>query len=132
VATSGGGCLRVHEDSRRTAWCDLFPELPGDLNIFAVRPGARTCWHRHQRQADHFRVLSGAIRFGRWRDPRQVWYHTFDSPEVGFYVEPGWWHGYECVSEIPAVLIMYLDQKFDPSDEERCGEEEVQWYPLVV
>jgi dTDP-4-dehydrorhamnose 3,5-epimerase-like enzyme len=132
VWDEGGGQVRTHTDERRAALCNLFPELPGDLNVFYVQPGQRTAWHRHQRQTDHFRVLSGTIRFGRFKDPSMVWYYTFDSPNSDLYVRPGWWHGYENIGETPAVLLMYLDQKYDPSDEERMSEAEVPWEPETV
>jgi quercetin dioxygenase-like cupin family protein len=119
--------VRVHSDERRTAYCDLF-DTPGDVNLFIVKPGQRTCWHRHCRQTDQFRVIRGTIRIGvlEERGPR---YLDVSDPGELLWVEPGHWHGYENPTTEDAYLLMYLDRKYDPTDEERMSEAELPWYP---
>jgi dTDP-4-dehydrorhamnose 3,5-epimerase-like enzyme len=119
--------VRVHVDARRTALCDLFQNTPGDLNLFVVKPGQRTCWHRHQKQTDRFRVIKGEMRFKYWKDRDQVWSVDLDTIEQELTILPGFWHGYENVGTGPAYLLMYLDRKFDQSDEQRLSEEEMPW-----
>jgi len=121
--------LRVHSDERRTAYCALF-DTPGDVNLFIVNPGQRTCWHRHQKQTDEFIVIRGKVRFQCFKtDPRRDGMERVDivlhGPEQSFPVQIGWWHGYENVGDEPAYLLMYLDRKYDPTDEERMGEDVV-------
>lgn len=119
--------MRIHTDARRDAFCDLF-NTPGDVNLFIVQPGQRTCWHRHGKQTDQFRVLRGSVRiqcFNGWMRSDD----TLSSPEQLVVVPPDWWHGYENVGSEPAYLLMYLDQKYDPTDEERLSEEEMPWLP---
>lgn len=121
--------MRVHSDERRTAYCDLF-DTPGDVNLFIVNPGQRTAWHRHQKQTDQFRVLRGTIRFGVTGGPYPApIYETLDGPERAICVMPLIWHGYENIGTGPAHLLMYLDRKYDPSDEERMSEAEMPWAP---
>lgn len=118
--------MRIHTDERRTAYCDLFNQPDGDTNLFIVNPGQRTCWHRHERQTDQFRVLSGTVRFQKiLHGVRSSAILT--SPHGAFTVQPGWWHGYENIGQEPAYLLMYLDRKYDPTDEERAGEDIVPW-----
>lgn len=115
--------MRVHADSRRVAYCDLFPEgTPGgDVNVFVFNEGARTYWHRHQRQTDRFFVAKGLLAVSTTRGPGlPVTEHVLREGET-LVIRPGLWHGYECLLH-ETVLVMYLDQKYDPTDEERMDE----------
>jgi quercetin dioxygenase-like cupin family protein len=120
---------RIHTDERATRYCALFDQPGGDTNVFIVKPGQRTCWHRHSSQMDQFVVVGGRIRFGTF------W--PGESPEYcllkrGDYIriEPGFWHGYANTrTDCSAVLLMYLSQKYDPTDEERMSEDEMPWRP---
>jgi dTDP-4-dehydrorhamnose 3,5-epimerase-like enzyme len=121
--------LRYHEDERRQAFCDLF-DTPGDVNLFIVKPGQRTCWHGHRKQRDQFRCIRGSILvqtiFGTTRTQ-----HLLDAPAKHVVVFPGVWHGYENVGTEDAYLLMYLSRKYDPTDEERMSEDEMPWHPQV-
>ena len=123
--------MRVHVDERRAAYCALFDEagLPGDINVFKINKGAITCWHRHQKQTDRFFVVKGRILFQHFKygqEDRESEMLTdrgdpiWDAP---CRIPPGYWHGYEALED--SILIMYLDQKYDPSDEERATPEEL-------
>jgi dTDP-4-dehydrorhamnose 3,5-epimerase len=101
------------------------------VNLFIVQPGQRTCWHRHERQTDQFRVIKGKIRFGLIKNGMHSYYTYANQPGWKMTVEPGVWHGYENVGTEPAYLLMYLDQKYDPSDEERMTEEFCPWSPAL-
>ena len=116
--------MRIHCDKRRDAYCDLFDTPDGDVNVFYIKPGERTCWHRHQRQTDQFRVLRGEITIGMIEDGVHK-YYTYNSPRWLLTVPPGTWHGYENAGKGEAILLMYLDQKYDPDDEERS--DEIPW-----
>jgi len=120
--------VRVHVDERRTAYCDLF-DTPGDVNLFIVNPGQRTCWHRHQKQTDEFIVIRGKVRFGFYIDGLPPSYGVLDNPEESYYAFPNVWHGYENIGDEPAYLLMYLSRPYDPTDEERMSEDEVPWSP---
>lgn len=126
--------VRIHADERRTAYCDLF-DTPGDVNLFVIQPGQRTCWHRHQKQTDQFRVIRGSLRIGwiatEWNGapiPLEPHYITLSDPTETVRIFPTYWHGYENVTDGPAYLLMYLDQKYDPTDEERMSEDVVPWW----
>lgn len=118
--------FRKHIDTRATRFCDLFP-TKGDVNLFIINPGQRTCWHRHQRQTDYFRVISGKMRFGRVDEQGNHTYSIFDRPDWRFRVTPNQWHGYENIGTGQAWLLMYLSQKYDPTDEEFMTEAAIPW-----
>lgn len=107
--------MRVHADHRRTAWCDLFPTLPGDLNVFSIKKGQATYWHRHQHQTDRFFVARGAVRFQWWNGDSRYGMTLYPGDEP-VTIPAGYWHGYKALE--PSLVVMYLDQKFSPADEE--------------
>jgi quercetin dioxygenase-like cupin family protein len=122
--------VRYHEDERRQAYCDLF-DTPGDVNLFVVKPGRRTCWHRHRWQTDEFRVIRGTLLMQRSRGGNDRVAHTLDNPRQRLTVFPGEWHGYENIGTEDAYLLMYLSRNYDPTDEERMSEDEMPWHPQV-
>jgi quercetin dioxygenase-like cupin family protein len=115
--------MRVHADHRRIAYCDLFPEgTPGgDVNVFVFNEGARTFWHRHQYQTDRFFVAKGLLSVRTSLGPGQPSTDHYLSDGDSLTILPGLYHGYECLMH-ETVLVMYLDQHYDPSDEERLEE----------
>lgn len=111
--------MRVHSDHRREAYCDLFPALPGDVNVFVFHAGADTHWHRHQRQTDRFVVVKGSLQVDVVNPAGETAAHFLRAGDE-VTIPPNHWHGYTCEEE-GTVLVMYLDQKYDPTDEEQCA-----------
>jgi quercetin dioxygenase-like cupin family protein len=116
--------VRIHIDRRRTAYCDVFEGLPGDCNVFLLEAHKPSGWHRHRKQTDQFFVARGTVMFGQWRDGDPVTYSILHAGEA-YRIPPGVWHGYE--GQVESVLVMYLDQKYDPTDEEVTTFDEVPW-----
>jgi dTDP-4-dehydrorhamnose 3,5-epimerase len=91
-------------------------------------PGVIKAFHWHRRQTDFWYCVGGNIRVGLV-DLRQ------DSPTQGeqmsiclgewsrkvLKIPPGVAHGYQVLGNVPAQLIYYVDQPYDPQnpDEER-------------
>ena len=119
--------MRIHEDKRRTAYCDIFTGLPGDVNVFLLRPSEPSGWHRHAYQTDQFFVAYGVVQFGLWRDGQTPEYQILRRGE-SLTIQPGVWHGYQAL-RWGAELVMYLDQKYNPEDEHETSFEEVPWDP---
>ena len=117
--------MRVHIDERRAAYCALFDDagLPGDINVFKINKGAITCWHRHQKQTDRFFVVQGSLLLQAIYPDGVRDKLLLHSQLSGTKIRPDVWHGYEALED--TILVMYLDQKYDPSDEERATPEDL-------
>jgi hypothetical protein len=64
-----GGFIKISADDRRTAWLEVFKgsNMPGDLTVTWVEPGAILAWHRHEHQDDWMLVVEGTLKVGLWR-----------------------------------------------------------------
>ena len=118
--------MRHHLDGRAERWCDVFEFLYGDVNVFELYAGRPSGWHRHQYQTDKFFVAEGEVVVGWWsEDHPPVYLHLHRGARLT--IRPNTWHGYEAPNG--AVLVMYLDQKYNPDDEETKPFSEVPWSP---
>ena len=118
--------MRVHRDRRRAAYCAIFDGLPGDVNVFLLEAHKPSGWHMHRHQTDQFFVARGTVTFGTWVGEWGPEYETIHAGET-YQIPPGVWHGYEAQSE--SVLVMYLDQKYNPEDEAKVDFDQVPWAP---
>ena len=128
--------MRHHEDDRRNGFFDLFPTPEGDVNVMVVRQGSISAWHRHQQQTDYFFVASGTMRFRVCetvgQEPINV---TVTGPsEQVVAIQPNVWHGYQNVGESAAIVVHYMDRKFNEEtpDEERAAANPALWQRVVV
>ena len=119
--------MRISEDARRLAYCDVFEGTPGDVNVFLLRPSQPSGWHKHQFQTDQFFVAFGCVMVGTWRDGELPEYGILRKGE-SVTIPPGTWHGYKALGW-GADLVMYLDRKYDPTDEYVTSFAEVPWSP---
>ena len=120
-------------DDRRTAFFDIFTDAtPGQVNIVRLRRGVICGWHRHQKQTDHYFCVSGVVKVGMMTESEEggaVFFGVLDAHHpIPLAIAPDTWHGYTALTE-EAVLLQYLDRKFDASDEERksVAEMGVDW-----
>jgi dTDP-4-dehydrorhamnose 3,5-epimerase len=118
--------MNISSDDRRLAFFNLFDVTPGQVNIVRLYPGSICAWHRHQKQTDYYFCVAGVVKVGMVdtsipTSPLVSAWETLDAhlPRI-LTVPPGIWHGYTAIGD-EAVLLQYLDRKFDPSDEERCS-----------
>lgn len=111
--------MNTHTDDRRIARFDLFPDLPGSVNVVTLIPGAICAWHRHHRQTDLYYCAEGLVKVGLSFPPAGPEFVVLKEGDPVFEVPVGMWHGYACVGNDPAVLVQYLNRKHDISDEER-------------
>lgn len=124
--------IRFHADERANRWCDLFEGTPGDVNLFVLKPGQVSAWHRHREQTDQFIVVDGAVEFGMYTDGDAVPNFITVPYNIGnkLAIHPGTWHGYKNIGETDALLLMYLSHKYEDGwDEERRTLEEMPWKP---
>jgi len=119
--------MRFHQDDRGIRYCDIFEKMKeGDINITVVYPGAIAAWHRHQRQVDYMIVIKGALKIGICDKPKNEggkveWkYLSERSAKDGpVRIEKRLWHGSYNFTNEPAILVYFITQKYDGTDEER-------------
>ena len=89
----------------------------------ALRPGAVSAWHRHQRKTDHLFCVGGHLRVALY-DARD------DSPTSGkldvlyasplrpslLVIPPDVWHGIQVLGTEPGVFVNYFDHAYDYND----------------
>src|SRR6185437_14609577 len=110
--------MNISSDDRRLGFFDLFP-TPGQVNIVHLRKGKICAWHRHGDQVDHYFCVSGVVKVGMIPpESEPIWWVLDEHHPMTVSVPVGWWHGYMALAG-NAVLLQYLDQKYNPDDEER-------------
>lgn len=125
--------MRFHQDDRAVRYCDIFDSMKeGDINISVVYPGTIAAWHRHQRQTDYQIVIKGALKVGLCDKPASEggaveWqYLSQRSASQGpLVIPPNIWHGSYNFTKEPAILVYFITQKYDGTDEERATVEEM-------
>jgi dTDP-4-dehydrorhamnose 3,5-epimerase-like enzyme len=121
--------MNVHSDDRRLAYFNVFDDATlGQVNIVRLHPGALCAWHRHAYQTDRYLCVVGTVKVGTVNNDGLTWYVLDEHLPTVVTIPPGTWHGYMPISG-EAVLLQYLDRKYDPTDEERKSVEEmgVSW-----
>ncbi|MHC4477322.1 MAG: dTDP-4-dehydrorhamnose 3,5-epimerase family protein [Planctomycetota bacterium] len=100
-------------------WFEKF----GQVYFTTTYPGVVKAWHHHQKQTDHFYVVSGMVKIALY-DRRE------DSPTKGVVNElclgqhcpgllripPGVVHGWMCVSETEAYIVNVVSEMYNYSN----------------
>lgn len=143
--------MKVHSDDRRTAFLEIFATAfkDGDLTATWIEPGAILGWHRHQHQDDHMLVLVGSLKIGTWVQGEPLvdnypgktlisdhtihgfvgnqpifdlqWTVLTDHAPRELVIPRGKWHGYQNIGHDRCLVLTWITQKYDPSDEERLS-----------
>ncbi len=144
--------MHTYSDDRGFSLMSIFDhlaELPGQFNVSTMYAGAIKAWHRHQRQDDHWVVVTGDIKVGLFNteerpltaelllagpQPGTEQRRGLEiAPESGqavhlgehrpgvLRIPAGLWHGGVAIGGRDAVLLYYVTRKYDAAkpDEER-------------
>lgn len=133
--------MKISADDRRTAWLEVFKgsNMPGDLTVTWIEPGAILAWHRHEQQEDWMLVLEGTLKVGAWRGHEEKsflddmewvvdevqWEALTDRAPKPLVIRRGWWHGYQNIGPGRACVLTYITQPYNPQDEFRLSPSEV-------
>ena len=125
--------LVQHVDARgslteilRCDWSEY--ERFGQAVVTVNLPGVIRGWHRHGRQTDRIVVLQGSANVPLYDGrPASPTYRALEEHKLGpdafalISVPPGVYHGYRTTSQIPAIILNFPTELYDPAspDEER-------------
>lgn len=130
---------------------DHLSELPGQVNVSVMFPGAVKAWHRHKLQEDHWHVPLGSLKIGLFntestaltaelrlatpvpggdiiqrvevpaQSGRAVYLGEHRSGVLR--IPSGLWHGGVAIGGREAILMYYVTRRYDPRspDEERAA-----------
>jgi len=112
-------------DDRGRSIFDVFPDLPGQINVSVIEPGAVKAFHRHQKQEDWVTCLKGALKLVLYDNVNGLNIHVLSEYKPAMIRIPvNTWHGYQALGGEPGTILYYCTQKFDGKDEERCDWDE--------
>jgi dTDP-4-dehydrorhamnose 3,5-epimerase len=102
----------------------------GQIYVSYLRKGVIKAWHKHQKQTDHFYVVSGTSKIGLYDDregsPSKGVAMQVILGEAGenvlLCIPPGVWHGQMSLSEV-TYLVNIPSEPYDRNhpDEIRAG-----------
>ncbi len=116
--------MNFHEDDRAQRIMNVFEDVNGQINVSHVNSTEHVvAWHRHEIQTDFWYCAKGSFKVGLARevggDVVVEWEYLSDKMPRTLKIEPGVWHGYKALQE-GSVMLYYLTEKYDPSDEKKC------------
>jgi dTDP-4-dehydrorhamnose 3,5-epimerase-like enzyme len=113
--------MTFNEDDRAQRLLDVFKNIDGQINVSYVNSTDHVvAWHRHFVQTDYWICLKGSFKVGLATDDGIVkWEYLSDKNPRVLEIAPGIYHGYKAL-EPGSILLYYLTQKYDPSDEHRA------------
>lgn len=112
--------MLFHEDDRAQRLIDVFPCLPGQVNISYINSTSHiVAWHYHKKQTDYWCVLKGSLKVGLADQNGVVKFeYLSDKNARVLTIPPLIYHGYKAV-EPGTILMYYVDKKYDEDDEFR-------------
>jgi dTDP-4-dehydrorhamnose 3,5-epimerase len=115
IVTSNGITTEVHRDD----WGMLSTGVEQVIHV-ALRAGAISAWHMHDRKTDHLMVVSGHLRAvlydGREESPtagRLNVLHLSPARPTLVVIPPRVWHGIQNLSDGPSSFVNYFDLQYD-------------------
>ncbi len=92
----------------------------GDLHLSAAYPGVVKAWHKHERKSENVLCAQGMAKLVLF-DPRENSSSRGELMQVFLgehkpllvRIPPGVYHGYKCVSDREAVLLVISDKPYD-------------------
>ena len=126
--------MTFHEDDRAQRLLNIFPEVNGQINISYVNSTDHiVAWHKHEVQIDYWICLKGSFKVGLAQldfngEYKVEWHYLSDKNFKVLHIPPGIYHGYKALQP-DSILMYYLSEKYDPSDEirARVGEFNEKW-----
>ena len=114
--------IHYHEDDRAQRLLNVFNNpYGGQINISYVNSTKHiVAWHKHNIQTDYWCCIKGSFKVGlaTHEDGVKFEYLSDKNPRI-LKIPPGIYHGYKAL-EPNSILVYYLSEKYEPSDEFRA------------
>lgn len=96
----------------------------GECYFSEVKPGAVKAWKRHRCQTQNFAVPVGRVRLAVFDEQEgssasgklQVMELGRPDAYLRVRIPPGLWYGFECISDVPALVANCADMPHDPEE----------------
>jgi dTDP-4-dehydrorhamnose 3,5-epimerase-like enzyme len=114
--------VAYHEDDRAQRFFDVFPTLPGQINISHVNSTNHVvAWHKHEKQIDYWFCIKGSFKVGLASPLTDGsycvrWEYISDKNNRVIKIPPGTYHGYKALQP-ESIILYYLTEKYDVNDE---------------
>ena len=113
--------IQFHEDDRAQRAMNDFKRLQGgQINVSYVNSTQHVvAWHKHEIQTDYWFCVKGSFKVGLAQKNEVKFEYLSDKDLKVLVIPPGVYHGYKAL-EPGSIMLYYLSEKYDPSDEHRA------------
>ena len=113
--------IQFHEDDRAQRAMNVFKRLQGgQINVSYVNSTQHVvAWHKHEIQTDYWFCVKGSFKVGLAQKNEVKFDYLSDKDLKVLVIPPGVYHGYKAL-EPGSIMLYYLSEKYDPSDEHRA------------
>ena len=113
--------IQFHEDDRAQRAMNVFKRLQGgQINVSYVNSTQHVvAWHKHEIQTDYWFCVKGSFKVGLAEKNEVKFEYLSDKDLKVLVIPPGVYHGYKAL-EPGSIMLYYLSEKYDPSDEHRA------------
>jgi len=100
---------------------NVFKRLQGgQINVSYVNSTQHVvAWHKHEIQTDYWFCVKGSFKVGLAQKNEVKFEYLSDKDLKVLVIPPGVYHGYKAL-EPGSIMLYYLSEKYDPSDEHRA------------
>ena len=110
-----------HLDDRAERCLDVFRDIEdGQINLSFVKSTEHiVAWHKHEKQTDYWFCVKGSFKVGLSDGEDSEFVYLTERSKQILTIPPGIYHGYKAI-EPDSIMLYYLSEKYDPSDEFRA------------
>ena len=110
-----------HLDDRAERCLDVFRDIEdGQINLSFVKSTEHiVAWHKHEKQTDYWFCVKGSFKVGLSDGEATEFVYLTERSKQILTIPPGIYHGYKAI-EPDSIMLYYLSEKYDPSDEFRA------------
>ena len=111
--------MRTFKDTRGKAWFDIVPEMENyQIDLTTNYPDIVRAFHHHNHKTEWFFAASGEFKLVLTNPLETIYMSQGDVVRI----DPGRWHGYQCLGLQPAIMLEVSSAKYDleDPDDQKC------------